>query len=593
MKKIRKGIFLLALMLLCCANFSIAFADAIHSIDIMVEIQHDGSAKITQTWDTTSDSGTEFYIPMTNMGDMEIHDYKVTDGDGRAFTFVDSWNVNGSLEQKAQKNGLNWTSDGVEICWGKGAYGRQTYILEYTMTNLVKSYPDYDGFISRFVNDQMNPVPENATVKITFVENSKELLDTEDFGIWAFGYEGLIYKEDGFIIAEPEEPLGYNNHMTILVRIPKGWLEPVSIGSGSFEQVIERAMQGSDYNDPNRDELYAKSNGIPEDGGDMYFPPMGIFGILMMLMFGAFPLLLFVGAIALIIFLIKKSSGGEFKNQYIQMGGDPQKVEYYRKAPCNGSIPATSFALAQGRQVVAQKDTISAYVLYLVRAKALRPYQELGSFGKESTAFRIDPSVNINEPYAKSLLLMIQEASGADNVLQEKELKRWARKNYQRFESWLESVDASGKNQFQNLGGLDVDFSKGRARFVLTDLGVNYIDQALGFKKFLNDFTLIAERETKEVELWDEYLIFAALFGIADKVAKEMKAIQPNFVQESEFFDDDVDFVTMLYMSNTIHHAITSGYQSGASLSGSGGGGSSSIGGGGGFSGGGSGGGSR
>ena len=34
-------------------------------------------------------------------------------------------------------------------------------------------------------------------------------------------------------------------------------------------------------------------------------------------------------------------------------------------------------------------------------------------------------------------------------------------------------------------------------------------------------------KEKVEVHLWQDYLVFATLFGIADKVAKELKDIDP------------------------------------------------------------------
>ena len=37
------------------------------------------------------------------------------------------------------------------------------------------------------------------------------------------------------------------------------------------------------------------------------------------------------------------------------------------------------------------------------------------------------------------------------------------------------------------------------------------------------------EREYFEVEIWEEYLIFAQLLGIADKVEKQFKKLYPDF----------------------------------------------------------------
>lgn len=42
------------------------------------------------------------------------------------------------------------------------------------------------------------------------------------------------------------------------------------------------------------------------------------------------------------------------------------------------------------------------------------------------------------------------------------------------------------------------------------------------FKKFLNDFGRFDEKELPEISLWERYLVYANIFGIADKVSKTM-----------------------------------------------------------------------
>ena len=44
-----------------------------------------------------------------------------------------------------------------------------------------------------------------------------------------------------------------------------------------------------------------------------------------------------------------------------------------------------------------------------------------------------------------------------------------------------------------------------------------------GLKRYLNEYTLIKERQAIEVQLFEEYLIYAQIMGIAKKVAKEFK----------------------------------------------------------------------
>lgn len=71
-------------------NTNYASADLINRIDIVADIQDDGSLKVTQTWNVKTNEGTEYYIPMQNINHMTVSDFKVTDNTGRVFEFVDN-----------------------------------------------------------------------------------------------------------------------------------------------------------------------------------------------------------------------------------------------------------------------------------------------------------------------------------------------------------------------------------------------------------------------------------------------------------------------------------------------------------------------
>ena len=49
-----------------------AMAQQIHSVDVNAALRRDGSAIITQVWDATVVSGTEWYIPIENLDEMAL-----------------------------------------------------------------------------------------------------------------------------------------------------------------------------------------------------------------------------------------------------------------------------------------------------------------------------------------------------------------------------------------------------------------------------------------------------------------------------------------------------------------------------------------
>ena len=120
-------------------------------------------------------------------------------------------------------------------------------------------------------------------------------------------------------------------------------------------------------------------------------------------------------------------------------------------------------------------------------------------------------------------------------------------------------------------------------------------DEALkiaGLKRYLLEYTLIKEREAIEVTLFEDYLIYAQLIGIAKQVSKEFKDLYPEMIETSHFNSyDDILFIHYCSQS-AISSAVNaerdeqiraaSDYSSGGGGFSSGGGGGGSFGGGGG-----------
>ena len=194
---------------------------------------------------------------------------------------------------------------------------------------------------------------------------------------------------------------------------------------------------------------------------------------------------------------------------------------------------------------------------------------------------------------------MLKDASGADIILQEKEFKRWASSHETRVKNWVTDIQDEVRKAFSDPS--IAAYSKYYELIRLSPEGQKQAMQALGFRQFLKDFTIINERRTPEVGLWGEYLVLAALFGMADKVAAEMKHLSPE-IKLGDVSIHTANLNDVLILSDMFRSSTRSSYNSalasaasrshvGGSFGGFGGG--SSFGGGGGFSGGGHGGGSR
>ena len=83
---------------------------------------------------------------------------------------------------------------------------------------------------------------------------------------------------------------------------------------------------------------------------------------------------------------------------------------------------------------------------------------------------------------------------------------------------------------------------------VLTQKGYDEKQQWKGLVNYMNDFSLLKEKEVPSLVIWEKYLIYATAFGIADKVIEQMKATYPEVFVKESWEDEDqyqiIKFVT-------------------------------------------------
>jgi len=564
-----------------------AASDNIHRIDITVQLMDDGSAQITQVWNTSRDSGTEGYIPQTNLGDIEIINFGVSDETGTIYQNIGSWNVKASLEDKANKCGINTTSDGLELCWGIGSYGEHIYTLTYTMTNFIKHYADDTyGFYSRFVNSKLSNPPEEIQVTI---QRQDVILSSENAGIWGFGYSGDIEFIDGSVIARNTKALTKSNHVTVLMRLNSDIVSGSASSDLTFEKVEAVAKKGSDFDDSELLKAF--------EGGSVSF---------WIYMFRTLPIPYQLGLLAFVFYIVYsiiksfKENAKAKKAKRIKS----KEIAYYRDIPMNGEIPACYYALDYYRRKAKKSNLISAYLLKWIKQGyiTIDTREAKGGPGKkQETSLILNVTMITADPVERMLFKIIVLAAGDDNILQEKELKNWITENYKQLTSWFYNVKENGYNQFIKFGWAA---PRGPYSSYGADINANGRQQSrnlLGFEKYLKDFTLINERVARDVHLWDDYLIFAALLNCADVVARQFKELNPQYVQSCAYTQNNMDFFAthdfVDDISRSSYRAMRSAESKAKSSSSdrsSGGGGSSSSGGGDtGYSGGGSGGGFR
>ena len=223
----RRWIALLAALVSTFAVFG--RQQSVRDVTIDVTLFSSGNALIHEKWDVdTGTEITEWYLPRENLGDIEITDFSVF-SDGVPLSDAGEWDVDRSRSQKAGRFGIVHKYNGVELCWGIGEYGDHIFEPLYVMTRAVKTLHDYDMLHLQLVNDELSAPPQHVKVRIQLTDAMEAQLDTTNCRAWGFGFYGTAAFEDGTVVYETSEPLGYYDSVIVLLRFDKGLFNSPSV----------------------------------------------------------------------------------------------------------------------------------------------------------------------------------------------------------------------------------------------------------------------------------------------------------------------------------------------------------------------------
>ena len=543
----KKKILLFLMMLFMPIS---VLADTIYSVSMNVNILEDGTANIVEKWDVKADSGSEWYKTMYELNNSELTNYKVL-MDGSELKYKE-WDVDESLNEKRGYYGINDTYKGIELCFGKGDFKRHTFTISYTLSNYV--FNTEDSQVLAWVL-----FPEtNVDYFSAEISSYYKFPDTLD--VWGYGYKGYAYVENGVIKLSTEDSLN-NEYVSLLVKFPLNTFKTDNVDSRykTFNDVYEVAEEGTfdyDYD-------------IDNSGSSL-------FDIFMSLICFFFPLLI-------VIFGIKSainSGYGYVNNKKI----DKKNTPMFREIPCNKDIYYANSLIKLNDFGYKESNIFGAIILKWVKENKIGFKNErTGIFNKETSMIDLTRNPQFDNDCERELFNMMHEAS-LDGILETKEFEKWCRKNYSEFFDLFKKIENKKIGELKEQGHIYKRINKDecKKKNVMDDKIYEDSTQLYGLKLYLDEFARMDTKEVMEVHLWDEYLMFAYLFGIADKVAKQLKNMYPEVLEQQDFNYDTIIFVNQISMRSV---SAASSARSAAESYSAGGGGFSS-GGGGGFSGG-------
>ena len=571
MKKRLAQIFLAFMIIFPFLGTNIIRAGDIQSIDLEATVHEDGSVTIKDTRVFTVYEGTEHFISLGNLGESELLSYAVYDESGNKLEDIGDWDIKATRKEKAGKYGINHTNDGFEICFGFGEYGQNKFTIEYTLSNFIFNLEDgKQAFYWSFLNKDMDPI-DQANLMIRDEMNST--FEYPEVRIWGFGYVGQTEIGDNYLRSWTTEPMNGNNYMVILSIFDIPLYQSINNQPMTSESLIEKALEGASYSGESGNSSDSiENNGFYNNGlnnfkiVDSIFPVFFTFGLFFM------------------IAKILKIKTNKKKRVAYRPSDD---INYYREIPHNSFID--TYVLTDSNF----QDVLSAFILKWIFEGRIQEYKDEAGiiFKKEKVNLQIKDFSTIDNEIENELFSMLVKASGNDHMLTEKEFSKYVKSNSKKISSWLKSMETKSEAFLHENKYYKTEIKKilGLSKYnsILTEKGKKLADEIYGFKKYLEEYSLVSERSASEVRLWNDYLIWASYLGIAEKVYKEFEIVNPEYVH------NEWNMYYTFSAVNAFSRSANQSYVSATQSSYSGGGGGSFSGGGGGSFGGGSGGGSR
>lgn len=550
-------------------------ASTISKIDMDIVLSSNGKAIVTETWDANVNQGTEGWHPYYNIGESKINVLSAS-MDGKSYQIVDSWNENSSLSSKSYKAGIyKPDSNETDVVFGITEYGKHTYVIKYEITNFVSNLSDADMVYWQLFPYDFSAEPDNVTIKISGPYKYPDTLD-----VWGFGmYDAPCYVKDGAIYMTSDGRINSSEYLTILAKFPKGTFESNSILDHDFDYYLSMANEGATPSIHKEEKMSIKEI------------ISSIIGTII-----SFGIFVWVGVLA-------ARSSKNNKYNYGPNGKKLGSVPNFRDIPCNKDI-YYAFWTADTFDIIKNKnDFLGAVLLKWIHDGnvTIEKIESNGIFKKkeESVVTFVKKPLDANAK-EQDLYDYMLEASG-DGKLETNEFKKWCKKNYTKIFNWFDDCLKYERDELVNKHLISKNEYEGgkifKYKYQQYEISEKAREEAIrlqGLKQFFKEFSRIDEKQPIEVKLWNEYLMYAQILGMADEVMKQFRNLYPEVLTEMEAYNYNYDAFLFAHSISSEGVQAASAARSAAESYSSGGGGFSSGGGGGGsFGGGGGGGGFR
>ena len=534
----------------------------LRNLDYDVTLNSDGSANVVETWRISiEDTNTLFKtFEIDSSKYKEITDVKVQEV--KSSGNVDFRKIN-QYKYHVDKNcyyALVYKGK-FEIAWGVHAEDvTRTYKISYKIIDAVKNYNDCSEFYWQFVSTD-SEIPANKVTGTIKLPNIVENL--EDLRVWAHGpLNGNVKKDSNDTVSFEVEGLEENTMLEARIVTPRLVFGINNNTSNEYkvQSILEQEQEWADKANRRREEIRLRQENYRDIEGNetpaeaafiYYFKNTGI----------QYNMSKVISATMLDLCMKKHIEFEIVPNKKNQI-----KVILKKDFP--EGLARDERLIYELLQKVASKETNSFTMKDFEKYASRHSSSVLGTFSKI-------------EKIAKDL----QEENGNYSKESVAKSNSWSTKGVGYVFLAILSVISMWLLIIPAIVAAVYSFKIASRYNTLTQKGVNRKEELQGLKKYMEEFSMIDDKTVPELVLWEKYLVYATVFGIADKVLKQLKVVYPQITE------GDLAGYTYMYLMysnnfntsflNTLNTSVTTSYHSATNYSsGSGGGGGFSSGGG-------------
>lgn len=584
-----------------------------------VNVNTDGSMDVTETWDIDiEDTNTLFKTFKTDSTKYsDISNVKVvetTNGINRPFRKINT--IMYHVTENCYYGKIN--SDGnFEIAWGVGmdnSSGDRKYQITYTVEDAIAKYNDYAELYWQFVGDDFEIDARSVSGTITLPQSA---VSKDEIKVWGHTEDlnGEIYTTNLNTIQFNLDGFNSGRYVEIRTLFPTEMI--TSSARTKNVDILDSVIE--------EETVWANEANAKRARRDTI-------NIVIIVVAYSIALLVSILCIRKAIKIYNEQKGNR---AYVP----EQELKYFRELPRQDATPAQAVKVLYIKILPNILGRIVSATLLDLNLKRYIDFKIEKEKKKEKITIEILNENSSDLPKDEKIIFdFLKDACEGNNQITVKEFKKYIEKvPPSKIQGFKNNVDLRTKEELISLGIHDKEQEKiykkyssstslfitilfftifiaaimisevntivigasaiviistiismimvGKAKKkvnIYTQKGVDEREKWKGLIKYMEDFSMLDEKEVPDIVLWEHFLVYATAFGIAEKVLKQLKVVYPDLEQ-------NLDVNTYTYMHIMLHTNFSSSFSNAISTSMSSAY-SSATGGGGGFSGGGGGG---